>query len=78
MFWANDYENSTDSYGLKYCWIEIVTHWLFQVVVSSISICIHKGGIHNYITISRADSCNEKIRFRIQIRNRIRQPTELT
>ena len=61
MFGAIDYKNITDSYRFKYCWIEIVTDYLFQVLVSPISIDAHKGDIQDYITISRPDSCKERI-----------------
>ena len=39
-----------------------ITHYLFEVVVSPISIDVHKGGIQDYIiTISRPDSCKQRI-----------------
>ena len=60
-----DYENvTTDSRGFKNYWIEIVTDYLFQVLVSRISIDVHKGSSQDYITISRPDSCKEGIIYR--------------
>ena len=68
-----DYENITDSRGLKNYWIQIigykldtnwiqiVTDYLFQVLVSPISIDVYKGGIQDYIMISRLDSCKGRI-----------------
>ena len=47
---AIDYENITDSGG-------VVTECLFQVIMFPISIDVHTGGIQDYITISRPDSC---------------------
>ena len=46
MFGAIDYENITDS-------CEVVTDCLFQVIIYPILIDVHKGGIQDYITISR-------------------------
>ena len=49
MMMMIDYENIRESWGFKYCWIDIVTHYLFEVVESPISIDVHKGGIQDYI-----------------------------
>ena len=54
LFGAIDYENITDSGG-------VVTECLFQVIMFPISIDVQKGGIQDYITISRPDSCKERI-----------------
>ena len=54
LFGAIDCENITDSGGF-------VTECLFQVIMFPISIDVHKGGIQDYITISRPDSCKERI-----------------
>ena len=54
LFGAIDYENITDSRG-------VVTECLFQVIIFPISIDVHKGGIQDYITISRPDSCKQRI-----------------
>ena len=56
-----DYENSTGFRGLQNYWIEIVTDQLFEVLVPAISMDFHKGGIQDYITISRPDSCKQGI-----------------
>ena len=65
LFGAVDYENITDSRGFKYCRIEVVTDCLFQVIISPMSMDVHKGGIQDYITILRPDSCKERIINRI-------------
>ena len=51
-------------YQFKYCWIEVVTDYLFQVLVSPISIDVHKGGIRTILRF-HAPSCNERIQNRI-------------
>ena len=56
-----DYENSTGFRGLQNYWMEIVTDQLFEVLVPPISMDFHKGGIQDYITISRPDSCKQRI-----------------
>ena len=53
LFGAIDCENVTDS-GV------FVTECLFQVIMFQISIDVHKGGIQDYITISRPDSCKQR------------------
>ena len=62
LFSAIEYENITAFRGLKSYWIENVTDYLFQVLVPPISIDVYKGGIQDYITISRPDSCKERIK----------------
>ena len=54
LFGAIDYENITDSRG-------VVTECLFQVIIFPIPTDVHKGGMQDYITISRPDSCKERI-----------------
>ena len=46
--------------GYQNYWTEIVTGYLFQVLVFPISIDVHKGGIKDYITIARPDSLQRK------------------
>ena len=65
MVRAINYKNITDYRGFKCCRIEVVTDCLFQLIISPISIDVHKGGVQDYITISRPDSCKERILNRI-------------
>ena len=59
------YNGSGLSCGYKYCWIDIVADYLFQVLVYPISIDVHKGGIQDCITISRPHSCKDRMQNRI-------------
>ena len=61
LFGAIGYENIADSREFEYCRIEVVTDCLFQVIISPISMDIHKGGIQDYITMSHPSSCKYKI-----------------
>ena len=61
LFSAIEYQHITAFRGLKSYWIENVIYYLFQVLDPPISIDVYKGDIQDYITISRPDSCKEKI-----------------